>query len=655
MSPQNFQLVICFAAVLSFLFFAARKIAKNDFGMVVVLLLLTVAVGHGQAVLALLAYVAASAALGAAIRKKFLSNQKDELGAVYQVIVSIFLGFSLNSYLCWAAMHFNINYPIVYWSVLAVQLLLFRRSLMELLDPLGKSARTFTFSQKILVFHAGLTLVYQLVPSYTYDELVSHLFIPHSTLLHGKFDFSPFFTPGLNTSVTPIGAYTALFLLGSESAVRLFNYLLFYFGFLAVDRFTEKRLGTRTAYLAVLVALSFPYVLWCYGAIFIDSFNFLSSAILCIETLLFVRARLTMRRTCFIAVISAATLLCKQQGILVLLPSAAILLCFFVKEIWRSKTADSLLYAGGAGFLFLLLLAPPMLYNYVVSGNPIFPFYNLIFRSPFFELANFRDTHWLQPLSWRTLSDLTFHGSLFIENTNYAFGFSCFVFLWFALPLAVLTNHNPYSTELRFLAFYLLTFPPLLFLSTGLYMRYFAGALFPTAIILGYGIHRFLSLVSGKLWLTWLLSLSVLIVLSLNFAAQFSLRNITNPYPVYEAFRHDYSNSTAGHYAEQKSLFKYAALRHGNSSKGLILEKPWLYFAEGPIESYTWYFPTTSAKLSKAATAKELYDLIFHELGFHYLVIPSSSTAPLFSSTEFKRRLSLKMKRADLELFEPKH
>ena len=61
---------------------------------------------------------------------------------------------------------------------------------------------------------------------------------------------------------------------------------------------------------------------------------------------------------------------------------------------------------------FVLCLLPvaasSYAYAWLVTGNPLFPFYNAVFRSPYYPLENFRDLKWMAGVSWRSLWDITF-------------------------------------------------------------------------------------------------------------------------------------------------------------------------------------------------------------------------------------------------------
>lgn len=47
-------------------------------------------------------------------------------------------------------------------------------------------------------------------------------------------------------------------------------------------------------------------------------------------------------------------------------------------------------------------------YAWIVTGNPLFPFYNAVFKSPYYPPENFRDLHWMAGVTWHSLWDITF-------------------------------------------------------------------------------------------------------------------------------------------------------------------------------------------------------------------------------------------------------
>lgn len=85
---------------------------------------------------------------------------------------------------------------------------------------------------------------------------------------------------------------------------------------------------------------------------------------------------------------------------LTLLPFMVILLLvYLMRTIKQLRFMDVL----AAGPYFLLPLSPYYLYAGISTGNPIFPFFNSIFKSPYARLDNFKDPRWGPKSFWEAL------------------------------------------------------------------------------------------------------------------------------------------------------------------------------------------------------------------------------------------------------------
>ena len=63
--------------------------------------------------------------------------------------------------------------------------------------------------------------------------------------------------------------------------------------------------------------------------------------------------------------------------------------------------------------ILLPLAASSYCYAVLVTGNPLFPFFNAVFQSPLYPLENFRDTKWMAGVTWRAPWDLAFRSDVF--------------------------------------------------------------------------------------------------------------------------------------------------------------------------------------------------------------------------------------------------
>lgn len=63
--------------------------------------------------------------------------------------------------------------------------------------------------------------------------------------------------------------------------------------------------------------------------------------------------------------------------------------------------------------ILLPVAASSYCYAVLVTGNPLFPFFNAVFRSPYYPLENMRDLKWSAGVTWRAPWDLLFRSEMF--------------------------------------------------------------------------------------------------------------------------------------------------------------------------------------------------------------------------------------------------
>ena len=76
-------------------------------------------------------------------------------------------------------------------------------------------------------------------------------------------------------------------------------------------------------------------------------------------------------------------------------------------------------------------------YAVLVTGNPLFPFFNAVFRSPYYPLENFRDVKWMAGVTWRAPWDLAFRSDAFGQYYPGAAGITVLATLPVVLAAAV--------------------------------------------------------------------------------------------------------------------------------------------------------------------------------------------------------------------------
>lgn len=140
------------------------------------------------------------------------------------------------------------------------------------------------------------------------------------------------------------------------------------------------------------------------------------------------------------ALLAVAALCCATK-----LPGAGLgimLLASAVLRLWAMRhDAERAAPRGIALFaLFTAVLATLAFNAYVTAwlktGNPVFPLYNAIFASPYFDAVNFSDTRWAQGFSLASYWNLFFDTSRFFESEDFVAGFQ--YLLLFPLGVAAL-------------------------------------------------------------------------------------------------------------------------------------------------------------------------------------------------------------------------
>lgn len=80
---------------------------------------------------------------------------------------------------------------------------------------------------------------------------------------------------------------------------------------------------------------------------------------------------------------------------------------------WSSRPGLRLQWTLRMLAILLPVAASSYCYAMLVTGNPLFPFFNAVFRSPYYPLENMRDLKWMAGVTWRAPWDLLFASESF--------------------------------------------------------------------------------------------------------------------------------------------------------------------------------------------------------------------------------------------------
>ena len=362
----------------------------------------------GLAPVAVLYFLGSSFFLG-----RFVTRQVD--GAT-----ALLVGLAIWIFAISIAVHFRVNTPIVYAVAFAIPYLLPGTGRVPVF------AETRPRSLAVLLFVLMGHWLIALKPEVSSDGLAMHLAIPMS-VAHERlwtFDFQEH-----AWALMPMGgdwAFTGAYLLGGEAAARLLNFALLVLIVAMIYQTARKWLSPSASFLAAAVFASTPLVQLVTGSLFVEN---VWAAMVLGAALALVRGEIE-----WAGLLLGAALSTKIGTLAFLAPAVAIggvVLAQKKERRWRT--------AALAALLFVIFAAPPYFNAWWKTGNPMFPFLNNVFRSPYFSTlpAETEDVRYLTKLTWKTPYDATFRTAEHLEGQNGALGFQYFLLL---VPALLLLN-----------------------------------------------------------------------------------------------------------------------------------------------------------------------------------------------------------------------
>jgi len=328
-----------------------------------------------------------------------------------------------------------IHYPSVYGFLLVLPFFIGRKYFVSLCLSIRnwvqfeESPGRKSLIDILIVSVSLLFIIVSFLPEVGYDALVTHLFVPGHLSLRHCWSFDP---ARYAFAVMPMlgdWIYSLYFVLAGESGSRLINA-----GFvLVLARFVFDMVlwaggDNRGARWAVLLFLSTPLTFIEGNSLFIESMW----ACFCIAGAFMVfqwgvgKEKKYSKQDLFLAsIFFAFALNAKVISVMVIVP-----LVFLI--LWRMK---SFKFSSQYSFfllcvlLFLLIGSVPYVRAWFITGNPVFPFFNNVFKSPFFSLDQFNNSLFNHGVSWKTIYQITFKTGNYLEARSGASGFQWILLL----------------------------------------------------------------------------------------------------------------------------------------------------------------------------------------------------------------------------------
>lgn len=286
----------------------------------------------------------------------------------------------------------------------------------------------------------GITLVaiVTFLPDVGHDSLSFHLNIPQQVLVTGGWHFD---VKKYIWSVMPFGADWLLvpsYFLAGEQGARLLNSSMLlavaYGGYLLL----LPRIGSLFALALPALLLTLPLSLLEVGSAFIEAP--LAFFLFVVFSELTQSDRRGHRCGQWAALAVFAGFACSVKLVSVLILPFVLAGALFVmrKEKFEALSLRIFLQACA---LFLLFSASPYVMAFLKTGNPVFPFFNSIFRSPLFDtVTSFTNLRFVRPIGVRTWWDMSINAKYFGEFAGQqgALGISLLVLTPFSLLIALI-------------------------------------------------------------------------------------------------------------------------------------------------------------------------------------------------------------------------
>jgi putative flippase GtrA len=379
--------------------------------------------------------------------------RREEAPDAVSRLLELLLGVAVWMAVVWVAVHFRVNYAGTYLAAfcvpLAIRPRLTRSRLADcarLFRPVVLPGRAAYAALALAVFPLLCHFLVMAKPDNGSDAGGVHLVLPLWVAFqhYCAFDFHSY-----TWTMMPLGAdwcFTAVVVPGGEWAAHLLN-----FGFVAVLTgliyvVSRRYLPPVWALLLAGLFASSPLAQLVTGSLFSENAwaAILFGAVLAVERFHTTGAP---RWLYVAAALFGAALATKLGTTAFLLPAAG----FAAWELLsRRRTVPNVArVAAIAIFLVLLFGAPPYVFSWVKTGNPLFPFANDVFKSPWFESRlPFVDARWTAHLNAYTFFDLFFHSHWFLECRDGATGFHYLLLV--PLGLLALGRKRPYLAWLFF-------------------------------------------------------------------------------------------------------------------------------------------------------------------------------------------------------------
>ena len=537
----------------------------------------------------------------------------------------VLAGAGLYATLAGFAAHVEVNYGWAYLLVLAVPVALARTELAALIktrfSDLSKPAdsRTGALLNACSVALALTYFAFAFLPEVAHDPLAMHLFVPAYVEANQHWNFDPELYVWTLMPMLADWSFTVGYLLAGEAGARLVNLGFLLLGVCLVRDLVRRLGGSRMgAAWAALLLLSTPLAFLLGSALYVEAFW---SAYLVAGLSWMFRAAHGEEAGAPATVPPAAA----SSG----LPLAGLLLGFAVAakavalvyvplcalpvlarmQLLFSRESAIAVVQGAA--LFLAVGCVPYVVSYLISGNPVFPFFNAHFESPYFSPLNFDNPRFRAETDWTLPYSMVFSSEQYIQGRFGGAGFQWVVLGPPVLAILLLRMHRQ-----AILVFAIAVLSLLAVFQFQSQLRYVYPVFLMGSALVGWalsglrGAHRLL-------WGSLTLVTGVTVATNLAFFGSAAERYFG--VPVLEAFQPQGFANLEAQLVPGRQAVKLANVHNSSRAPVAILAAPVGAGLASDALYANWYNSSFEDRINSARNSKAFVDVL-REYGVRYLI-----------------------------------
>lgn len=377
------------------------------------------------------------------------------------------------------------HFPVIYKGIVFLLLiapLFYRRDLVigcwYSIRDLAVRESSHKFLDLGIAALVALFFCVAMMPELGYDALAMHLFAAGyiAEWREWGFDVSTYVWAAMPMLGDWIFSIT--YVLAGEQAARFTNV-----GFIVLLAFMIRDLvvwaggNDYASKWAVLIFLTTPLTLLEGSSLFIESVwgSFIVAGILVLLKMITDPESRAGERFLILGVLLGAGLAAKAVTLTIL----PVLFVLFLIGIGFSRVIRNLNGIAIGCTILLIFGLIPYITAWIITDNPIFPFYNGYFKSPLWLPINFQAPPFEKGLNWSTLYNVTFRTERFLESRSAGSGFQ-----WLLLLVPAFVG-GLFFRQYRSL---ILIVVGLSLLAITFYMTAYLRYVFPSAILLIAGI-----------------------------------------------------------------------------------------------------------------------------------------------------------------------